>query len=190
MNYQKYIKTISRSLWITFFLLFIGAPGFIYLVKNDTFGLFGGLPSLIALEKPESDLSSELISADGVSLGKYFRKNRTAISYQELSPELINTLLVTEDYRFKDHSGIDLRALLRAVVGKLTFTFQGGGSTITMQLAENLYGTNSENQGIIYGIKSLGQLATKLKEWIIAVHCKYFFFSIRLFQLYGDDPFF
>ena len=86
------------------------------MVKNDTLGLFGGLPSLNDLEKPKTDLSSELISADGVSLGKYFRKNRTAITYDELSPELISTLLVTEDYRFKEHSGIDLKALLRAIL--------------------------------------------------------------------------
>ena len=115
------------------------------MVNNDVNGWFGGLPSLSSLEKPDPDLSSELISADGVSLGKYYRKNRTPVTYRELSPELINTLLVTEDYRFKQHSGIDLRGLARAVIGKITFNFQGGGSTLTMQLAENLYKTNSSN---------------------------------------------
>ena len=139
---------MSLFFWLLFCSIFIGAPTFIYMVKNDTLGLFGVLPSLSDLEKPKTDLSSELISADGVSLGKYFRKNRTAITYDELSPELISTLLVTEDYRFKEHSGIDLKALLRAVFGKLTFQFKGGGSTLTMQLAENLYGTNSQNQGL------------------------------------------
>ncbi len=124
---------MSLFFWLLFCSIFIGAPTFIYMVKNDTLGLFGGLPSLSDLEKPKTDLSSELISADGVSLGKYFRKNRTAITYDELSPELISTLLVTEDYRFKEHSGIDLKALLRAIFRKLTLQFKGGGSTLTMQ---------------------------------------------------------
>lgn len=139
------------------------------MVKNDYNGWFGGLPSLQDLEKPDPDLSSELISADGMSLGKYYRKNRTPVSYDELSTELVNTLLVTEDLRFKRHSGIDLKGLIRAVVGKLTGSFNGGGSTITMQLAENLYRTNSANRGSLYDIPGVGQFITKLKEWIIAV---------------------
>jgi penicillin-binding protein 1A len=139
------------------------------MVSNNSFGLFGGLPSLQALERPDPDLSSELISADGVSLGKYFRKNRTPVTYDELSSELVNTLLVTEDIRFKNHSGIDLRSFARALIGKLTFTFKGGGSTITMQLAENLYRTNSDNKGSLYQNRSIGQIVTKIKEWIIAV---------------------
>ena len=154
------------------------------MVKNDTLGLFGGLPSLNDLEKPKTDLSSELISADGVSLGKYFRKNRTAIIYDELSPELINTLLVTEDYRFKEHSGIDLKALVRAIFGKLTFQFKGGGSTLTMQLAENLYGTNSQNQGAIYTFSSLGQIVTKLKEWIIAFQLEQSYTKEEILAMY------
>ncbi|MBT5505573.1 MAG: penicillin-binding protein, partial [Flammeovirgaceae bacterium] len=175
---------ISLFFWLLFCSIFIGAPTFIYMVKNDTLGLFGGLPSLNDLEKPKTDLSSELISADGVSLGKYFRKNRTAITYNELSPELISTLLVTEDYRFKEHSGIDLKALVRAIFGKLTFQFKGGGSTLTMQLAENLYGTNSQNQGAIYTISSLGQIVTKLKEWIIAFQLEQSYTKEEILAMY------
>ena len=175
---------MSLFFWLLFCSIFIGAPTFIYMVKNDTLGLFGGLPSLNDLEKPKTDLSSELISADGVSLGKYFRKNRTAITYDELSPELISTLLVTEDYRFKEHSGIDLKALVRAIFGKLTFQFKGGGSTLTMQLAENLYGTNSQNQGAIYTISSLGQIVTKLKEWIIAFQLEQSYTKEEILAMY------
>ncbi|MEP5637497.1 MAG: transglycosylase domain-containing protein, partial [Maribacter dokdonensis] len=158
---QKLTKYILRTIWIFFILGILGIPSIFLMVKNDALGWFGGLPSLEALERPDPDLSSELISTDGVSLGKYFRKNRTPVSYDELSPELINTLLVTEDIRFKDHSGIDLRGFTRAVIGKLTFSFQGGGSTITMQLAENLYSTNSTQKGSLYKYPSIGQLITK-----------------------------
>ncbi|MEM8938065.1 MAG: transglycosylase domain-containing protein [Bacteroidota bacterium] len=154
------------------------------MVKSDTFGWFGGLPSLQALEKPDPDLSSELISADGVSLGKYFRKNRSPITYDELSPALVNTLLVTEDIRFKDHSGIDLKGILRAIIGKLTFSFQGGGSTITMQLAENLYKTNSDKRGTLYKYPSIGQLITKVKEWIIAVQLEKSYTKEEILAMY------
>lgn len=181
---QKLIKYILRVLWIFFILGFIGIPTAFLMVKNDAFGWFGGLPSLQALERPDPDLSSELISADGVSLGKYFRKNRTPVTYEELSPELVNTLLVTEDIRFKKHSGIDLRGLVRAVVGKLTLSFQGGGSTLTMQLAENLYSTNSAEKGSLYKYQSIGQLITKVKEWIIAVQLEKSYTKEEILAMY------
>ncbi len=154
------------------------------MVKHDTNGWFGDLPSLQDLEKPDPDLSSELISADGVSLGKYYRKNRTPVTYEELSPELVNTLLVTEDIRFKKHSGIDLKGLLRAVIGKLTFQFNGGGSTITMQLAENLYSTSSANRGSLYKYSSVGQIITKLKEWIISVQLEQSYTKEEILAMY------
>ncbi|MEO9870508.1 penicillin-binding protein 1A [Ekhidna sp.] len=181
---QKLTKYILRTIWIFFILGILGIPSIFLMVKNDALGWFGGLPSLEALERPDPDLSSELISTDGVSLGKYFRKNRTPVSYDELSPELINTLLVTEDIRFKDHSGIDLRGFTRAVIGKLTFSFQGGGSTITMQLAENLYSTNSTQKGSLYKYPSIGQLITKIKEWIIAVQLEQSYTKEEILAMY------
>ncbi|WP_420576900.1 penicillin-binding protein 1A [Ekhidna sp.] len=181
---QKLIKYSLRVFWIVFILGVLGIPTIFLMVKNDAFGWFGGLPSLQALERPDPDLSSELISADGVSLGKYFRKNRTPVTYEELSPELVNTLLVTEDVRFKNHSGIDLKGLVRAVIGKLTFSFQGGGSTLTMQLAENLFRTNTAEQGSLYKSRTLGQIITKLKEWIIAVQLEKSYTKEEILAMY------
>lgn len=181
---KKALKYTLRLLWVGLFLALIGLPSIFIMVKNDAFGWFGSLPSLQALERPDPDLSSELISADGVSLGKYFRKNRTPVTYDELSPEMVNTLLVTEDIRFKDHSGIDLRGLSRAIIGKLTFSFQGGGSTITMQLAENLYRTNSEEQGSLYRFSALGQIITKIKEWIISVQLEQSYTKEEILAMY------
>lgn len=180
----KIIRYFVRILWIGFILSFMGVTSVFLMVKNDAFGWFGGLPSLQALERPDPDLSSELISSDGVSLGKYFRKNRSPVTYDELSSELVNTLLVTEDIRFKNHSGIDLRGLARAIIGKLTFTFQGGGSTITMQLAENLYRTNSSQRGSLYRYPSIGQLITKVKEWIIAVQLEKSYTKEEILAMY------
>ncbi|MFY0687710.1 MAG: transglycosylase domain-containing protein [Cyclobacteriaceae bacterium] len=181
---NKKAKILILVTWLFFAILFAGVPVTFYMVQSDAMGLFGGLPSLSALEKPDPDLSSELFSADGVSLGKYFRRNRTPVSYEELSPELVNTLLVTEDVRFKDHAGIDLKGLARAVIGKLTFQFKGGGSTITMQLAENLYKTEAENQGKLYANRSLGQIITKLKEWIIAVQLEKSYTKEEILAMY------
>lgn len=183
MNNQL-LKGILITLWIVALTLFISIPLLFYMVKTDFNGLFGGLPSLQALEKPDPDLSSELISADGVSLGKYYRKNRTPVAFEELSTELVNTLLVTEDIRFKKHSGIDLRGLSRAIFGKLTFRFKGGGSTLTMQLAENLYRTNTENTGTLYQYQAIGQIITKIKEWIIAVRLEESYTKEEILAMY------
>lgn len=181
---KKLIRITIRVTWTVVIVTILGSCSVFQMVKNDSFGWFGGLPSLQALERPDPDLSSELISSDGVSLGKYFRKNRTPVTYDELSSELINTLLVTEDIRFKAHSGIDLKGLLRAVIGKLTFSFQGGGSTITMQLAENLYRTNSAQKGTLYKYPSVGQLITKVKEWIIAVQLEKSYTKEEILAMY------
>ena len=183
----KLIKYTLRTIWILFFIGLVGIPTIFIMVKKDAFGWFGGLPSLHAVEKPDPDLSSELISADGILLGKYYRKNRTPVTYEELSPELVNTLLVTEDIRFKSHSGIDLIGLSRAVFGALTFSFQGGGSTLTMQLAENLYRTNSSQKGSLYKYGSIGQIITKLKEWIIAVQLEKSYTKEEILAMYLNN---
>jgi len=166
---SRKIRVLVISLWAAFLVTAIAVPVFFYMISVNAGGLFGELPGLESLENPDEDQASQLFSADNVLLGKYFRENRTPVSYEELSKEMVETLLVTEDVRFYQHSGIDLRSLVRAVVGKLTFNFAGGGSTITMQLAENLYRTEQENKGKLHSIAGVGQMVTKFKEWIIAV---------------------
>ena len=178
---SKTIKRIIIAVWIIFLGSFLGLTVLVLMVKNDTFGWFGGLPSLEALERPDPNLSSELYSSDGEILGKYFRQNRTPVTYDELSADLINTLLVTEDIRFKKHSGIDLRGLVRAAI---TLGAGGGGSTLTMQLAENLYKTNSENQGGIYRIPKVGRVITKVKEWIISIQLEKSYTKEEILAMY------
>lgn len=187
MNKKKIIKYLTRGIWIVLILILVGSCSTFQMVKNNTFGWFGGLPSLQALERPDPNLSSELISADGASLGKYYRENRSPATFDELSPELVNTLLATEDWRFKHHSGIDLRSLIRAIVGKLTFQYAGGGSTITMQLAENLYKTSSDNTGTLYRYSSLGEIITKVKEWIISVQLEKSYTKEEILAMYLNE---
>lgn len=166
---NKIFKWSINATWIIFLLSFLSITLVIVAVYKDSFGLFGGLPSLEKLERPDPELSSQLLSADGESLGSYYRHNRTQISYSQLSQPLVDALLVTEDVRFVKHSGIDLRAILRAASGLFT-GFKGGGSTITMQLAQNLYRTESKNIGSLYGKhRVVSGIITKFKEFIISV---------------------
>jgi penicillin-binding protein 1A len=178
------IRKATKAIWAISFLLLIALPLYIFTVSIDLAGLYGGMPSLKSLENPENDLSSELISSDGISLGRYYRDNRSQAIFEQLSPELVNTLLASEDHRFYEHSGIDLTGLLRAVSGVLTFRYAGGGSTITMQLAENLFNTMSENEGYLYKVPGLKQVVIKTKEWIIAARLERNFTKKELLAMY------
>lgn len=181
------VRKLIFALWGIFLLgiLFIG--GFIWAVKTDLNGWFGGLPSLEALENPanENSFSSELYSADGELLGKYFRDNRSQVDFEDLSPNLVNALVATEDYRFYRHAGIDLRALFR-VLFKTVLGGQdtGGGSTISQQTAKNLFKTRTDLQGSLHDTPLIGQVVVKLKEWIVAVQLERNFTKEEIMTLY------
>jgi penicillin-binding protein 1A len=183
---KKHIPKIIISLWVLFLVGIISIPLFIWSVSVNLGGLYGGLPSLKDLEKPDSDLSSELYSADGMLLGKYFRYNRTSTSYNELSSELIETLLVTEDIRFAKHSGIDLRGLGRVFVYSIVLGRNaGGGSTITQQLAKNLFNTRTDQyNGLLSDIPGIGIVIVKIKEWIVAVYLEKFYTKEEILAMY------
>lgn len=178
-------KILIYIIWVIVISAFVGGCSVIYAIKTDMNGWFGGLPSLKSLEKPEESLTSIVYYADGEErIGGYYRHNRTPVSYNQLSQELITTLLVTEDIRFTKHAGIDLRGLMRAASGVLTLQFKGGGSTLTMQLAENLYGTSTDNQGSLYSNRKLGQVITKIKEWIIAIQLETSYTKEEILAMY------
>src|SRR5690606_39758502 len=105
-NSGKLTSNIIKGIWIAFVAMLVFMPLFIFSVSINLFNLYGEQPSLRSLENPEEELSSELYSADNVLLGKYYRENRTPVSYEELSPNIINALIAVEDYRFENHSGI------------------------------------------------------------------------------------
>lgn len=97
------------------------------------------MPSFRELENPNSNLATEVISTDNVVIGKFYLQNRSNIAYENINPLLRNALLATEDIRFFDHTGVDLRALLRVLKGLAGSEGGGGGSTVTQQLAKNLF---------------------------------------------------
>lgn len=181
---NKYKKLIAL-VWILLATGVLAIFFMFYSIKIDAFGLFGGLPSTKSLEKPDPDLSSELFSADGVSLGKYFRHNRTEVSYNELSQELIDALLVTEDIRFTQHSGIDLRGLGRVLFQTILMGNRnaGGGSTLTQQVAKNLFKTRDLG-GKLSDVPGLGIFIIKMKEWIVSVQLEASYTKEEILAMY------
>ncbi|CAL2087717.1 penicillin-binding protein 1A [Tenacibaculum sp. 190524A05c] len=153
MNFTKYIK------W--FWGIVLGglfAICFIFLLAS--WGAFGTLPTFEELENPKNDLATEIISSDGKTLGKYYLKaNRTPIQFKDLPDNLVKALVATEDERFYSHSGIDFRGLARAVA---KLGAGGGASTITQQLAKNLF-TKKASQN------KFKRVIQKIKEWVVAV---------------------
>ncbi len=184
---RPWFHRIIKYTWILFICFIIAVPLYLFTVRIDLFGLFGGMPDIKEIENPENDLSSELISADGVSLGRYFRYNRSQVTYDDLSEDLRNTLLISEDHRFYNHSGLDFPAYLRVVAGILTLNPQGGGSTITQQLAKNLYTQNTDRSldGHLAKMGSLPKrVIQKTKEWIISVNLEKNFTKEEIMTMY------
>jgi penicillin-binding protein 1A len=186
-NKKKFYSKLTKYTWYTFLggtlLLII----FIFTVTINLFNLYGEFPSYEALENPEEEnnLASELYSADGELLGKYFRENRSQVDYDELSPDLVNALISTEDVRFRKHSGIDLVGVIRAIIGKLTFNFAGGGSTITQQLSENIFFNRSEHyKGLLHEIPGLSIYIDKFKEWIVSVQLERDYTKEEILSMY------
>lgn len=184
---RPWFRKFIRYTWIVFLLLVLGLPLYVFTVSVDLFGLFGGMPSLAEVENPENDLSSEIISADGVTLGRYFRFNRSQVTFDELSDELVNTLVLSEDHRFYQHSGLDFPAYLRVAWGLMTLQPAGGGSTITQQLAKNLY-TQNRDRGLDGLVAKLGRyprrIVQKTKEWIISVNLERSFTKQEIIAMY------
>ncbi|MGZ8510218.1 MAG: penicillin-binding protein 1A, partial [Chitinophagaceae bacterium] len=139
------------------------------------FGVFGKMPSLEELENPSIQQASEVIANDGTLMGKYYteRGNRSNVKYRDISANVTNALIATEDERFYNHAGIDFKSTLRAV---FTMGKQGGGSTLTQQLAKALLDQGSKN--------SAWRVVEKLKEWIIAVKLERNFTKEEIVTLY------
>src|SRR5437868_6537221 len=122
---------MRRSVKILWRIFFGGILFVILLFVCANFGLFGKMPSVVELQNPEADLASEIYTSDGVLMGKYYAENRSEVKYNEISPNIIHALIATEDQNFYDHSGVDARAVARAV---LKLGTDGGGSPITQQV--------------------------------------------------------
>src|ERR1700722_5358169 len=159
-------------------VFFYGLGAFLLFLVLINLGVFGSLPSLKELENPSVTQATEVFAEDGTPMGKYYKDkgNRSSVEYRDISPNVINALVATEDERFYDHSGIDGFSVMRAVIklGK-----DGGGSTITQQLAKNMLEQGSRN--------FMRRFIEKLKEWIIAIKLERNFTKQEILALYLNE---
>ncbi|MCE5227773.1 MAG: transglycosylase domain-containing protein [Porphyromonadaceae bacterium] len=165
----------------TFLVLF-----FIYLIMVDInfLWLFGKSPSLSSISNPNQSVASVIYSGDGKPLGKYFRENRTPVEFDEISPLLIKTLIATEDERFYEHFGVDLKGVF-AAVKDMTQGRARGASTITQQLVKNMFKVRSQySRGLLGQIPGLRLLIAKSKEWISAVKIEMFYDKNEILTMY------
>ena len=168
-------KKIVKGLWLA---LILGILGFLALIIIAS---YGRIPSFESLENPKNNFASVVYTADGSTLGAgYFRENRVPVEYEEISPNVINALLATEDIRYHDHSGIDLKGLIRAVffIGN-----RGGASTITQQLAKLIY-THKEGR-VARNIWE--RMIQKLREWVTAVKLERTYTKEEIIKMYLNE---
>jgi penicillin-binding protein 1A len=183
-TFQKWSRRCWKGLiyFIVAFFLYFKA------VEYNFLFLFGEMPSIAQLENPKIPTASELYSEDGVLLGRYYLENRSPVKYEEISPYLINALIATEDIRFYEHSGIDLTALSSVIVNTILDagkSSRGGGSTISQQLAKNLFKTREGgSQGLLGKIPMIKTLIIKTKEWITAVNLEKAYSKEEILTMY------
>ena len=163
-----------RNLWIIFGIIILLIIIFFFCVAK---GVFGTMPSFEELENPQTNLATEIISCDGKVLGTYYIENRSNVRYAELSPYIPQALISIEDERFTEHSGIDEKALFRVAFGVMTGRKKGGGSTITQQLAKNLFprGENLSKPKLVL---------RKFQEWITATKLEYNYSKEEIVAMY------
>ncbi|MBS1608524.1 MAG: transglycosylase domain-containing protein [Bacteroidetes bacterium] len=166
---------MKKSVRIFWRIFLAGFAAFILIILLANFGVFGEMPSLKDLENPSLLQSSEVIAADGTLMGKYYKENgnRTNVEYKDISKNVLNALVATEDKNFYSHSGVDLKSTMRAII---LFGSEGGGSTITQQLAKALLGQGSHN--------IVRRVIEKIKEYIIAIKLERNFTKEEILALY------
>lgn len=166
-GWKKWVSLI----WVGFFAIVIGIAGLFFAVSQ---GLLGEMPEISEIENPDIFVASEIWSSDGVLLGRFEREKSLPITYADLPPYLVYALQAKEDERFKEHSGIDIQSVARAIAFRGQ---RGGGSTITQQLAKLLFtGGRSQNKATA--------VLQKLKEWVVAISLEKRYTKEEIIELY------
>lgn len=172
------LKKILRICW---WLFAVGLLLSVLLFTLIAYGKIGYMPPIEELENPKNTVATEVYSADGQVLSTFYHRNtgnRVLVGYQDLSPVLVKALIATEDVRFSRHAGIDVKALFRAIIKRGLFFDRnaGGGSTLTQQLAKQLYTPRAENK--------IERLFQKPIEWVIAVKLEKFYTKEEILTMY------
>jgi penicillin-binding protein 1A len=178
------IARIRGIAWKIFLGFFVSIFLYFKAVEYNFLYLFGSLPTIEKLENPKIPTASELYTSDGVLLGRYYVENRTPVTYDSLSRSLVLALLATEDIRFHEHSGIDLTATV-SVFWYLIRNDRRGGSTISQQLAKNLFKTRDEgSQGLLSDVPLIWILISKTKEWITSINLEKNYTKEEIISMY------
>ena len=177
---EKTKKTIIKWFWIL-----LVAPVVIVVLLLCLVWALADIPSIEELENPDSKLATQVIAEEGEILTTYHIENRTFVTYEELAPTLVQATVATEDKRFYDHAGVDLPSLGRVLFRTLLSrdTSQGGGSTITQQLAKTLYPRQAH-------VNKLEMVWIKLKEWITAIKLERNYTKDEILVMYLNAVFF
>ena len=181
----------TRNKVIKWFWIIFTAPFVLVLCLLLLVWMFARIPSFEELEHPDSKLATQVIAEGGELLTTFHIENRTYVAYEDLSPHLVHAAVATEDARFYKHSGIDTKGLARVAVKTLLMrdSSQGGGSTITQQLAKTLYPRREVNSRIP-GWSKVVMVWTKLKEWITAVKLERNYTKEEIIDMYLNSVFF
>ncbi len=174
---KKSYRRIITSMWAVFIFGVLAVFLFFFLIYN---GVIGYMPPIEELKNPKDKFASVIFSADGEELGRYFQNtgNRVFVDIDEISPHVVNALIATEDVRFEEHSGIDVIAMMRVMVKTLLMQQKnaGGGSTITQQLAKQLYSPASDS--------FLERALQKPIEWMIAIKLERYYSKDEIIRMY------
>ncbi len=173
-------RSIVRKMW-TCFAIFVGLLVLLFVLIYN--GVIGYMPPIDQLKNPTDKFASTIYSADGVEMGRYYRSrsNRIYVDFDDMSPHLTDALIATEDSRFDDHSGVDVKAIGRAIIKRIIMGQKsaGGGSTITQQLAKQLYSPESHN--------IFERALKKPVEWVIAIKLERYYTKDEIIKMYFNQ---
>ena len=191
MHWRNIMKDTTKKKIIKWFWVLFTTPILLVAALIFCVWMFADIPSFEELENPQSNLATQVIAEDGEILTTFHIENRSYVSYEELSPNLVHAAVATEDSRFYRHSGIDFESLARVLVKTVLggSSSQGGGSTITQQLAKTLY-PRQDVSSKIPGVSTLKMVWIKLKEWVTAVKLERSYTKDEIMNMYMNQIFF
>ena len=192
MHWRNIMKDTTKKKIIKWFWILFTVPVVLVIGLIGMVWAFADIPSFEELESPDSNLATQVIADDGSTILSTFHiENRSYVTYDELSPDLVQAAVATEDVRFYNHSGIDFKSLGRVIFKTLLGgdSSQGGGSTITQQLAKTLY-PREDVSSRIPGVSTLRMVGIKLKEWVTAVKLERSYTKNEIITMYMNQVFF
>lgn len=192
MHWRNIMKDTTKKKIIKWFWVLFTVPVVLVIGLIGMVWAFADIPSFEELESPDSNLATQVIADDGSTILSTFHiENRSYVTYDELSPNLVQAAVATEDVRFYNHSGIDFKSLGRVIFKTLLGgdSSQGGGSTITQQLAKTLY-PREDVSSRIPGVSTLRMVGIKLKEWVTAVKLERSYTKNEIITMYMNQVFF